>query len=475
MKYIKYFLPAVVILGVGFTSAQIDNQMMGPNQGGYMMGPQMNYPVGDQMTGPQMMGPQMGGPMIGPNQGPMMGPGFGGPMDGQMMGPGFGGPQMGPNQGFGGPGDGEMGPPPEVRAREEREFKNLKKESKKFEKIVAMFEKQIAQLRSKYNAELPPECGEALATLKDIVSSINTAEEFSDLMDKMMDMGTTMDTMQQCMRTSELIKKAPQAFKQAGNELKRLIKEFDRLKKTAVKANIDASKITEIETLISDLQTSLSKIQEDFKTNPEAIDEFQQEFFPKMGEAWQDIDILRRLVQGIQRVKPFLKSADRELKNITRRIATLQRKDIDVSEVQEILSQLQEKLNEIKVMVNERNYEDLSDEMSVYFELKYELDQKLLELGGGTREEYVPQGFEGFFQPMMQVPQSFQQFMQAPSMGPSSSGRTGVNPVGESNPQPLPGPTMPSGSQFIERLTPQDKNALRANIIYLIQGLLQKR
>ena len=70
------------------------NPMMGPTQGGQMMGPMMGYPQGGaQMMNPMMPGANQGGPML-------MGPNQGAPMKPMMMGPNQGGPMMmGPNQG----------------------------------------------------------------------------------------------------------------------------------------------------------------------------------------------------------------------------------------------------------------------------------------------------------------------------------------------------------------------------------------
>ena len=220
--------------------------------------------------------------------------------------------------------------------------------------------------------------------------------------------------------------------------------------------------ISEVDQSVSDIETLLNTIKEEFKTNPEAMERLNEEIFPVFGENWENLDMAKRVMDGVKKIKPFIKSSDKEIKNISKQITKLQ-KNADVSGAQNLYNQLQAQLTAIKEMVNNKDYEVIDEEMMTYFEIQDELQNALRELRGEEEQKFVPQGFENFYSKPVEMPDAFQSFMKSNSSG-------NVNPVGESNPQPSPGPQMNDKNfmeNFLEKLTPNQKDSLFGNILKL--------
>lgn len=412
-------------------------------------------------------------------QNQMMGPDYGSQnmMQGQNMGPQMGGNmQGGPN--LGGNDQMRRGPPMPPINEIKRGINMLEKT------LLTMFNKAKKQVEIKYKTQLPVECTEAYTQVKSIIdvvkpalqsykpvtnsTNVNTSEgnveddAMIEALSQMSDLDEYIPTIENCIQTAQFIKQAPRIFKKADAEIKRLRKEVERLKKAEQKANMFLPQISEVDQSVSDIETLLNTIKEEFKTNPEAMERLNEEIFPVFGENWENLDMAKRVMDGVKKIKPFIKSSDKEIKNISKQITKLQ-KNADVSGAQNLYNQLQAQLTAIKEMVNNKDYEVIDEEMMTYFEIQDELQNALRELRGEEEQKFVPQGFENFYSKPVEMPDAFQSFMKSNSSG-------NVNPVGESNPQPSPGPQMNDKNfmeNFLEKLTPNQKDSLFGNILKL--------
>jgi hypothetical protein len=433
MKYAKYFLSAVLLFSVSFVVAQTTNtgsvQIM-PVRGQEMMGP--------QMMGPQMMGPMQGGPMMG---------GQGGPgMEGQ-----------------------QYGPPPEVSPRE---LRRMQRGASGLEKILQMVKKQMDKARAK--GVVPnEECTAVAQELSDIITTIKSAtiDNWMEVGPQMMNMGTIMPKIDECVRSWAMVDQAKKVFKQADTFVAKLGNQLTRIEAKATKAGLE-SLVNEIKTAISGLKDDLNNIKEQFKIDTSVVEELQG-WFESARETQEKIVNLNQVIPLIKKASGFLKTAVNKEKIYAKKIAVLEKKGEDIAEARDLLAQLQEARADIEAAVSEKDkdYETIGEAMANYFEIVSQLNQIL---GGRAQIMPVPFAIPGVEVPTFQVPKSFNMFMQGPPMGGPEGGPQGsMMQQGPMMQPPMMGPQMmqpqPMGPQLLERLTPQQKEALKANILNLFK------
>jgi len=326
-------------------------------------------------------------------------------------------------------------------------LQQIKKEIRNMESQIKSFERQLVKAKNCVTEEITVK----LATLKQTVATIKNAKTWAEVEDAGLEnIGEIFSDINDSRQTLEMCARWPQTEKQVNKEITNLERQLKKSKTTVarlLKKSIDLSATySAFESAVAKLKATRDEAKSLLQGGDAegAMSLLQDDFFGQMEDVWQN----QKIIDMMNNLGQFNSQFKRGLAQVNKEITALSRKKIDVTELKEILAQTKEKGNEvlaaIKMVKDDPDavlglLEDLED-------LRMEFDAKRAELTGGEADMPWETGVQQIKQ--MELSKGLQSYQTCNINGVempgscSSYGGQSMNPMGESNPQPSPGPTM---------------------------------
>jgi|GEM_PF-1345569 len=319
--------------------------------------------------------------------------------------------------------------------QQEQMLKGMQRGMKEMMRGFKMYASQIAKLEKKKTV-IPADIKDTVAKATAIFDAVQKAKTYDeaeaagieDLQDIMMNLN---DGGQQL----EMLARWPQVTKQMDSQLKILNSQLKKDKSIVTRLTakgIDVSAaFTAFEEGVNKLQTArndaVTKMQAGDSQG--AFDAVESDFFGQMDDVMQNqqtIDLMNNLGNVNSQLQKSLNDAQRV-------INTLKRKKVDTTELVDLLNQAKTKASEIKASLKAKpiDTDNIQTALEDMQNIKQEFDDKAEELGGDTTQPMPwEQGTKQF--QTLQMPVGMNQYLPQQQ----------TNPMGESNPQPSPGPSM---------------------------------
>jgi len=371
---------------------------------------------GRMMGGPNGM---MNRPMMGPNDhgGPMMGG-----QQGMMGQQGNQGQMMGPNSDDMQKQQEEMQKRQEEmqKKQQEQQLKGMQQGVKGMQRPIKMVQSKIAGLEAKSIVvpdSLKTQVSGVAATI-DKVLAATSADDAQDLMSTLAETfspGPGGDPIQQWFQQLQALEQIPKVTKQLDQQIAQRKREADQLAKRAARSKLDlSSSIAEVTAAVADLEKARDEVKAALTNgDTEDMGQAMQPFFDQQDEVRQKMEALRAVVDLSQ----HLKGAQQQMSQDARTIASLKRKKLDTSGLQDLLNQMKDKLNEIKSLASQKPLDPdaLMEAASGGEQLQQDFDQATNELLGTDESS---QYFQANQQGVPQYKQmDFSQYKQNPSVG----------------------------------------------------------
>jgi len=313
-------------------------------------------------------------------------------------------------------------------------LQQMKKEIKKVESNLKMFEKQLAKAGTCVSAEVK----EKLASLKQTVETIKNAKTWAEVEEAgFNDMGELFMGLDENRQVLELCSRWPQVQKQVNKEITNLDRQLKKSKTTVTRLaakGIDlSSTYSTFESAVAKLKTTRDEAKAMMESGDAegAMDLLENEVFGQMEDIWQN----QKIIDMMNNLGRFNSDFKRETARADKDIRALAKKKIDVTELKDILAEVKAKGSEVLAAMKTVK-DDPDTVLSLIEELEdlgMNFDAKKAELTGEEVNMPWEQGPQQFNK--IEMPSTLNQYIKKDVMQPG-----GVNPVGESNPQPSPSP-----------------------------------
>lgn len=289
-------------------------------------------------------------------------------------------------------------------------LQDVKRGVKSMEQGIKTFEKQLATVAKK-KVIVPQEIANNVAKLKDVIAKIKVAQTWDEVeaagLEDMQDM---MQTLDQSRQQLEILARWPQTLKQVNQELKRLTTELKRSKSISdrlMKKSIDVSGVyAEFEAAVNKLTSVRDEAANDMNTgkSDDAFDLLQNNFFGQTQDVWE----FQRVIQTMNNLGQFTSQFKQGVNQAQNQIKMLQRKKIDVVELQDLLNQSKTEGNEVLALMKIKSIDTdaIMSGIQDLENLRQDFDSKMGELTGA----------EGGPMPWEQGPQQFQKVEMSPTV-----------------------------------------------------------
>ncbi len=281
-------------------------------------------------------------------------------------------------------------------------LQDVKRGVKGMEQGMRMFEKQLAMF-AKQKVAVPQDVTDTLAKIKEMIGKIKNAQTWDEIeaagLEDMQDLFQKLDESRQQL---EVLARWPQTLKQVDRELKRLTTELKKTKAMAdrlVKKGVDVSGVAaEFEAAVNKLKSvrddAVAKISAG--QSEEAFDLLENEFFGQMQDVWE----FQQVIMMMSNLGQFASQFKQGINQSQNQLRMLQRKKIDITELQDMLNQAKAKGNEVLALMKVKpiDQEAIMSGIQELEDLRQEFESKMEELTG---KESGPMPWE-------QGPQQFQ-------------------------------------------------------------------
>jgi chromosome segregation ATPase len=329
-----------------------------------------------------------------------------------------------------------------------RRLDDTKRNIKDAERGITQFERQLKKAGSCVSEEIK----EKLAALKASISTIKNAKTWAeveaagleDMGDLFMSLDENRQVLEVCGRWPQMSKEMDKQLKSLNNQLKSAKTITTRLSKR----NIDiSSQFASFEAAVQKMQTVRDEVKELMTSGDAegAMNLLEENFFGQMDDVMQ----YSRVIQMMSGVGQFTTEFKKGITQAKTQINKLKKSRIDVTELNEILAEAQSKGNEILAIMKAGNF-DADEVISMIEDLeqnRLNFEDKIADLTGTEREIMPWESGNQIFN-RVEMPTFLNAYMRPqesqtmPMMqGPMGPNTGSANPIGESNPQPSPGPT----------------------------------
>ncbi len=322
-------------------------------------------------------------------------------------------------------------------------LRQVKQQIRNAEQAVKSFEKQIAKAKSCISAEVTAK----MKTLKTTITTVKNAKTWDEVEAAGLDdMGDMFDDINNSREQLEICARWPQILKQTDKQLKDLGKQLTKNKTLVARLSakgIDLSVAYNafeagVAKMKSAREEAVAKMQSGDAQG--AIDLLQDDIFDQM----EDVMLNQQTIQIMSNLGTFNSQFKRGLTDAQKQINSLKKKKIDTTELVAILNETKTMGAEILALIKRPgdDQDTIMTGMEDLQDLRMEFSDKIAELtgeeGGGMNEILGPSQFK-----TMQMPSGLNKYMnqQTPGEKQGISNEPVYNPIGESNPQPSPGPT----------------------------------
>lgn len=293
-----------------------------------------------------------------------------------------------------------------------QKMQGLKKMLASMDRGVVSFEKQLVKLE-KQGLTIPADVKEDLGKLKaglDAIRNANSPEEL-DAADPDT-LGDLMDKVNQSRPRLEMLAKWPRILKQADQQIARFKKELaktkilvDRLKAKDIDVSANYTAFEEDVTKIKIARDEADALMQQGQSE-EAFNKMEDEFFDVLDNVGEH----QRVIQTMSNLSRFNVEFKRSMAEAQKQIKNLQRRKIDVVELQGIYDQALAKGNEIMALIKIKpiDEEAILSAMDTMENLKQQFQDQLDDLTGKPMpwEEKSPSQFQE-----MQMPKGFDSSM----------------------------------------------------------------
>lgn len=289
-------------------------------------------------------------------------------------------------------------------------LKDIKRNIKGMEQGLKTFEKQLVTFAKK-KLVVPQEIADNVAKLKDMIAKIKAAQTWDEVEAAgLEDMQDLMQILDQSRQQLEILARWPQTLKQVNQELQRLTTELKRSKSIStrlVKKSIDVSGVyAEFEAAVNKLKSVRDEAVNKMNAgqSEDAFDLLQNDFFGQTQDVWE----FQRVIQTMNNLGQFNSQFKQGINQAQNQIRMLQRKKIDITELQDLLNQSKTKGNEVLALMKIKPIDPdaIMLGMQDLENLRQDFDSKMGELTGK----------EGGPMPWEQGPQQFQKLEMSPSV-----------------------------------------------------------
>ncbi|TAN32166.1 hypothetical protein EPN28_04825 [Patescibacteria group bacterium] len=284
----------------------------------------------------------------------------------------------------------------------------MKRGMKGAEQGIKMFEKQLSKL-AKQKIAVPAEVSDNLAKLKALIALVKNAKTWEEVEGAgVEDMGDMFQSLDQYREQLETLSRWPQTKRDINRQIAEMERGVKRAKTMAArlaKKGVDVSaNLAQFEEAVNKLKAVRDEAAGKIEAGQgrEGFDLLENDFFGQTDDAWQNM----KIIDMMSNLGRFASEFKRDIAEGQRMIKTLQRKKIDVSELQDILGNAKAKGQEILDMIKGGDVDEdmiisIMEEMETYGQ---EFEQKFDELTGGGED-----------MPWEKGPKQFQE-MKAPSV-----------------------------------------------------------
>mgnify|MGYP001569250275 FL=1 len=289
-----------------------------------------------------------------------------------------------------------------------QKMQGLKKMLAGMDRGVVSFEKQLAKLE-KQGLTIPTDVKDDLGKLKTGLDAIRNAKSPEELEAADPDtLGDLMDKVNQSRPRLEMLAKWPRILKQADQQIARFKKELTKTKilvDRLMAKDIDVSaNYTTFEQDVNNLKTARDAADALMKEgqSEEAFNKMEDEFFNLLDNVGED----QRVIQTMANLSRFGVEFKRGMAEAQKQIKNLQRRKIDVTELQGIYDQALAKGNEIVALIKIKpiDEEAILAAMDTMEDLKQQFQDAMDELTGKPMpwEDKTPSQFQS-----IQMPKDF--------------------------------------------------------------------
>lgn len=305
-------------------------------------------------------------------------------------------------------------------------LQDVKRGVKGMEQGMRMFEKQLAMF-AKQKVAVPQDVTDTLAKIKEMIGKIKNAQTWDEIeaagLEDMQDLFQKLDESRQQL---EVLARWPQTLKQVDRELKRLTTELKRTKAMAdrlVKKGVDVSGLAaEFEAAVNKLKSvrddAVAKISAG--QSEEAFDLLENEFFGQMQDVWE----FQQVIMMMSNLGQFASQFKQGINQSQNQLRMLQRKKIDITELQDMLNQAKAKGNEVLALMKVKpiDQEAIMSGIQELEDLRQEFEEKMAELTGKESGPMPWEQGKDQFQ-RMEMSSGIQKFIpQRESGGPGGMG-----------------------------------------------------
>ena len=272
------------------------------------------------------------------------------------------------------------------KQQEEMQKKMEGQQLQQMKRGITMMKRGITIMKSmtaraqKQGVSVPEEYLSTISKLESAIKVIENATEMSDdVFDAMDTIREDGDSLRELGPKIGMLTEWPKILKNASSQLSRLRKQFDQAKVRVKKSKIDTSEIeakieaeiSEMEKARDSLKIAATKTDSDFE---EIMSSLREDVFEKVGDAQNDINILR----NISSISSELKKVNAILKNFDIGAARLKKAGKNTARLEELILEAKQKRDEVKTIVSSPNlnpdklFEIISDGESLLGDISQE-------------------------------------------------------------------------------------------------------